>query len=148
MVATKKLSLEDGNLSKVARVTSRSNPYKDIDLLFQPKRNGDIYKKTDASAVKQAVKNLILTNYYDKPFNPFFGGNIRSMLFELADATTGSEIEESVKLAISNFEPRARVLDVQANVAEGLNIISVRIIFQIVTTNEVVELETSISRLR
>jgi phage baseplate assembly protein W len=148
MTISRKLSVEDGNLNKIARVTSRSNPYSDIDLLFEKKRSGDIFKKNDAASVKQAVKNIILTNFLEKPFNPFYGANIRALLFELADDATQVEIEENVKLAIQNFEPRAKVLNVQSRVRSDQNGIFVRVIFRVMNSQEVVELETFVSRLR
>ena len=55
-------AIEDGNLNKATLVVSRSRVYKDIDLSFAKRPYGDVYKKTDAAAVKQAVKNLLLTN--------------------------------------------------------------------------------------
>ena len=54
-------SFEDGNLNSTIR-TSRLQNFSDIDLLFDKKPSGDIYKKTDAAAVKQSVKNIISTN--------------------------------------------------------------------------------------
>ena len=54
-------STEDTNLSK-SLISSRGTDYKDIDLAFAAKPAGDVFKKTDAAAVKQAVKNLLLTN--------------------------------------------------------------------------------------
>lgn len=148
MAISRKLSVEDGNLNKVAKVTSRSNPYSDIDLLFEKKRSGDVFKKNDAAAVKQAVKNIILTNFLEKPFQPFYGANIRALLFELADDATQVEIEENVKLAIQNFEPRARVLNVESRVQNDQNGVFVRVIFRVLNSQEIVELETFVSRLR
>ena len=62
MATTRVLSKEDGNLNSVSIVTSRNRVYLDIDLLFDVNSNGEIFKKRDAAAVKQAVKNLIQTN--------------------------------------------------------------------------------------
>jgi hypothetical protein len=58
--------------------------YSDLDLLFKAHPiSGDVTVKTDADAVKRAVKNIVLTNYYERPFKPSLGGNIRGLLFEL-----------------------------------------------------------------
>lgn len=64
-------SLEDGNISKKPIITSQNRTYTDIDLSFSRKSTGDVFKKTDAASVKQAVKNLLLTNLGEKPFRPF-----------------------------------------------------------------------------
>lgn len=88
MAVTKSLSIEDRNLNSITRIVSKkTTAYKDIDLTMTPKSNGDIFKKVDAAAVKQAVKNLILTNWYEKPFKPYFGSNIAGLLFELANSS-------------------------------------------------------------
>ena len=112
------------------------------------KKNGDIFKKTDANAVKQAVKNLILTNHYEKPFSPFFGGNIRDMLFELGDQFLDFEVEQRIKVAIENYEPRAEVINVSTSYRDYANSLDVSITFVVLSTNETITLETEISRLR
>lgn len=149
MATLKSLSIEDRNLNKSSIVTSRSRAYSDIDLLFLPKRNGDVYKKSDAGAVKQAIKNLILTNNFEKPFLPYYGGNIAGLLFELADDELNPIfIEDNIRIAIENYEPRAEVLNVFADLQADNNTLNVRLVFKIISTQETVTLDTSISRLR
>ena len=75
-----KLSTEDGNLSVSTLIGTRTKLYKDIDLTFANKPSGEIFKKESAAAVKQAVKNLMLTNHFEKPFQPRFGANFRDLL--------------------------------------------------------------------
>jgi len=146
---TRSLSIEDRKLDTGAKITASSDRfYSDIDLSFKKKKNGDIFKKTDANAVKQAVKNLILTNHYEKPFSPFFGSNIRDMLFELGDQFLDFEIKQKIKQAIKNYEPRAEVLDISTNYRDYANSLDVSITFLILSTNETITLETEISRLR
>ena len=72
MSTNRVLSREDGNLNSTSSiVTTRVKPFRDIDLTFTVSETGELYVKRDASAVKQAVKNLIQTNYFEKPFLPF-----------------------------------------------------------------------------
>ena len=99
-------------------------------------------------AVKQAVKNLLLTNHYEKPFKPYFGGNLNDILFELANDETSSVLREDVINAIHNYEERAQVLEVIVNDNIDFNEIKVKVIFRIKNLNEVVEVETTLSRLR
>ena len=68
-------SIEDGNIGTSNLISSRTETYKDIDLTFTNKASGDIFKKEHAASVKQAIKNLLLTNFSEKPFQPRFGGN-------------------------------------------------------------------------
>ena len=101
----RRLSIEDANLNSVTIVGTRQKLFKDIDITFLAKDTGEIFKKTDANAVKQAVKNLVLTNHFEKPFNAKFGGNIQGLLFELADDETGEQVQETIIAAINEHEP-------------------------------------------
>ena len=148
MAIRRVLSTEDGNLQKSALVSSRTVDYLDIDLTFSKRPSGDIYKKKDAAAVKQSVKNLLLTDFFEKPFQPFFGGNLRAMLFELADPDTEEEVEENIINAINNYEPRAEVQSIDVNVLPDQNDMRVSVVFQIVNTQETVTFTTNLSRLR
>lgn len=148
MATTRVLSREDGVLDASTLVTSRTRLYRDVDLTFEAKPSGDIYIKKDAAAVKQAVKNLVLTNYFEKPFQPFFGADIRSMLFELADDETGVEIQDRIIRSIEQFEPRARIIDVIVDSQPDNNSIKATIEFQVINSDEVVVFTTFISRLR
>lgn len=148
-MASKTLSIEDKNLQGGVKITAVGQKrYSDIDLSFMKKKNGDIFKKTDAAAVKQSVKNLLLTNYYEKPFQPYFGANIQGLLFELANDFIEDDVREEVRKAIETYEPRARLIDVAAEFNESQHSLDVRIVFQVVNTGEVVTIETEISRLR
>tara|TARA_X000001382_G_scaffold87034_2_gene62053 strand:+ start:1555 stop:1998 length:444 start_codon:yes stop_codon:yes gene_type:complete len=143
------LSIEDGNTSVSTILSSRTRTYKDIDLTFTNKADsGEIFKKEESAAVKQAVKNLIMTNFGEKPFLPQFGGDLRSMLFDLADEETEEEIEESIISAINVHEPRARTLNVRASSNPDRNSIDVKITFQVINTQEKVSLSIVLARLR
>jgi phage baseplate assembly protein W len=148
MATTRVLAKEDGNLSQSTLIGGRRKEYKDIDLSFTAKPNGEIFVKKEAAAVKQAVKNLILTDYFEKPFEPFYGGNIRALLFELADDDVEEETRENIIRAINAYEPRAIVREVSVSYQEERNSISIYIEFQVINTEEVVTFTTSLSRLR
>jgi hypothetical protein len=148
MAITKSLSIEDTNLAKRSIVSARKQVYSDIDLSFAKKSNGDIFKKTEAAAVKQAVKTLIQTNFGERPFNYYFGSNIRALLFEPVTPDTVAEIDINIRLAIQNFEPRAELLDVRVLDEIDKNSVNVSVRFRVISTNEVVEIQTAFSRLR
>ena len=143
-----KLSTEDANLSVSTLIGTRTRLYKDIDLTFANKPSGEIFKKEDAAAVKQAVKNLMLTNYFEKPFQPRFGGNLREMLFDLADDDAEEDIEDRIKAAITIFEPRAQALNVTAIATPDRNSIRVTAEFRVINTQETVTVTTVLARLR
>lgn len=84
--------------------------YKDLDLNFaiHPIRK-DVNTYKSEYAVINSVKNLILTNHYEKPFQPKIGSNIRRLLFENIDSIIAAQIERAVVETINNFEPRVSV---------------------------------------
>lgn len=147
-MVTRAFSTEDKNLGIPSIITSGTRLSKDINLAFNTKTSGDIFKKEDAAAVKQSIKNLLLTNKFEKPFLHNYGSNLSSLLFELADDLLASDINSEVRMAIINWEPRAKVLDVQSVVQPDLNSISCRIEYQIVATGTTEVIETSVARLR
>jgi phage baseplate assembly protein W len=141
---------EDADLGTNSVPVSRTRRYKDIDLTLSIKpTTGDVYKKLDAAAVKQAIKNLIMTNQLEKPFRPNYGANIRSSLFELADYGDDTIIKDKIITNIRRFEPRAEIKEVIVNSVEGYkNTIDVTITFEIKSTSEVVQFTTNLARLR
>lgn len=147
-MATRNLSIEDGQLNQRTLVTSRTKDYSDVDATFELRSTGDLYRKIDAASVKQGVKNVILTNWFEKPFAPRFGANLQQMLFELVDEDSGYLIERRIEEAIENHEPRASLINVFADVANDNNSIFVRVVFKVVNTNETITLETRITRVR
>lgn len=148
MAIRRVLSTEDGNLQKSTLISSRTVDYLDVDLTFNKRPAGDVYKKRDAAAVKQAVKTLLLTDYFEKPFEPFFGANLKAMLFELADDQTSAEVSENIIRAIEVYEPRVTVEDLNVIVLPDQNDMRVSIVFKIISTQEVVTFTTNLSRLR
>ena len=143
---SKVFSTEDKNLQSSIRVVQKKL-YSDIDLTLVTKSSGqvgDIYKKTDAAAVKQSIKTLVLTNRFEKPYRPSFGGNLGGMLFELINEETGEEIIERVTESIERYEPRAKVLNIDVYANPDQNSISVRLEFRVINTNVVETLNLNI----
>lgn len=160
---TRVFSQEDGNLATKSIVTSRVASYSDIDLTFQNKpgaesltlfgqfisiKRTDIFKKTDAAAVRQSVKNLLMTNFTEKPFDPYFGGNLNAFLFSLSAEFDEIEIQETIAHAIANFEPRAIVRGTDVKLSPDYNTIYVTVKFQVVNTVQEEEITVSLTRLR
>ena len=141
-------SIEDGNISKKPIITSQNRTYTDIDLSFKKKNNGELFKKTDGAAVKQAVKNLLLTNLGEKPFRPFYGGDLNRFLFNLSEEFDEVEIEDTIASAMAIDEPRAQLQSVKSVLSPDYNSVQVTVKFQIVSTQEPVELNITLARLR
>ena len=107
--------------------------FKDIPLSFNAHPvTGLIKALTNREAVKQSVKNIVLTNHYERPYNPFLGGDVLSKLFEPMTSITEYEVTTNIKQALENFEPRADVLEVVVDAKEDLNALEVSITFNII----------------
>jgi len=141
-------SVEDGNIGTRTILSSTNRTYSDIDLTFAKKATGDVFKKEHAAAVKQAVKNLLLTNFSEKPFQPRFGGNLNSLLFALNTDIDDAELKEQIATAIETFEPRAEVLNITSNLREDSHEIKVTVTFKVVNTSQVVTTDINLTRLR
>jgi phage baseplate assembly protein W len=84
--------------------------FSDLDLNFtiHPVKK-DINRHTNEVAVVNSIKNLILTNHYERPFQPDIGSNVRRMLFENMDTITATVLENEISQTIKNYEPRADI---------------------------------------
>jgi phage baseplate assembly protein W len=117
-------------------------------MLFEANPNtGDVYKVKDANSVKQSVKNIVLTNFHERPFNPFLGGNVRALLFENITPFSITEAKNTLVEAITRSEPRAAVTSI--NISENAaNSLVVNIVFRVKETQQVEEINISLERLR
>ena len=124
--------------------------HRDLDLFFSSKNGtNDIEKITDIEAVKRSVRNLVLTNFYEKPFHPEIGSGIRDMLFENMTPITAVVLARKVEDVIENFEPRARLIGVRAQPNLDRNEYEVTIEFFVVNTpTELVDMTIFLEVLR
>ena len=89
--------------------------YRDINITFKKHPvTDDLVVSKDASAIKQAIVNLLLTNKGERLMNPTYGSDIRSYLFEPMDFGTANQIKNNIRDTIETFEPRIRVLQISA----------------------------------
>ena len=124
--------------------------YTDLDLFFSKKATSkDISKVTDIQAVKRSVRNLILTNHYEKPFHPEIGSGVRGILFELMTPITAHVLTQQIELVIENFEPRAKLISVTAHPNLDRNEYECTIEFYVANApTELVDLTVFLERLR
>ena len=123
--------------------------FKDIPLSFNAHPvTGLIKALTNREAVKQSVKNIVLTNHYERPYNPFLGGDVLSKLFEPMTSITEYEVTTNIKQALENFEPRADVLEVVVDAKADLNALEVSITFNIINEIDPVTVNVLLERVR
>lgn len=144
----KAFSIEDGNLNASTITQANARVYSDIDLTFTARPAGDLYKKKNVAAVKQAVKNLLLTGRSEKPFQPNFGGDLGVALFELDTDYQPHDIAQQISSTIARYEPRARVLNIDFTSYPDRNEIRATITFEVVNVGETVSLDVNLARLR
>lgn len=135
--------------TKKASIIARNYTFSDLDISFTPNPvTGDINPLTDIEAIKRSIKNLVLTNYNNRPFQPEIGSGIRALMFEPADPITAHEIEETIKRVVSNFEPRVTLLSVNVLDNSDFNEYEITIEFQINSTPMQGVVAIALERLR
>jgi phage baseplate assembly protein W len=84
---------------------SSERSFRDLDLNFgiHPIKK-DVTKHVNEYAVINSVKNLVLTNFYERPFRPEIGSGVRNLLFEMVDTVTAEQLERAISEVIANFE--------------------------------------------
>ena len=131
-------------------ITRNVRQWKDLDLFFGRKTvSKDINKITDVKAVKRSIRNLVLLNFYEKPFHPEIAGGVRDMLFENMTPLTAVILGKKVQDVIENYEPRAKLISVRALPNLDRNEYEVSIEFYVVNTpTELVDLTVFLEVLR
>ena len=134
----------------MAQITiSRQPDYKDLDLDFMINPiTGDINKKTGTDAVKRSIRNLIFTNYYERPFKSSLGSDVTRLLFDNVDVLTASFIEDAIIRLINNFEPRARLNSVRVTADYDNNGFGVEIRYTVVNTETPATFNLFLERIR
>jgi phage baseplate assembly protein W len=124
--------------------------YIDIDLkMGMNPVTRDINKKVDKNAINQAIKNLLLTNYFERPFNPKFGGNLYNMLFENTDPIALLNIRDEIKYSVEYHEPRVIVEDLVVTVDEyDEHLINVVLVYTTPSSTEDIEVRFQVERIR
>ena len=125
------------------------NRYRDFDLSFgrNPLTN-DIAKKTDENSINQSMKQLLYTAYYERPFRPRVGTNLRKILFEPADYITIGDLKAGIEEVITNYEPRINLIEVYVQDLSEINAYAVKIMYRFVNTDQARVVDITLKRLR
>jgi phage baseplate assembly protein W len=123
--------------------------FSDVDLSFEKHpATKDIFAKYDDNAIKNSVKNLILTRHYERPFHSEIGSNVNNMLFELATPAVTAIARQEIIDVLNNFEPRAEIIEVEVKFNTDANEMFVRIVFRIRNTQRPITVELTLDRTR
>lgn len=128
---------------------SITRKYADLDLTMTPHPvTKDVVRKLDEQAVKASLRNLILLNHYECPFNSAKGSGIREMMFELPSPILKQTMERMINDLIINYEPRVEVLNISVQFPSDQNSAFLLIEFKIRNTPTRLVLEMVLERSR
>jgi phage baseplate assembly protein W len=129
--------------------TNKTRNFKDLDLNFMshPVRK-DVTKHTGDLAVINSIKNLILTNHYERLFQPYLGSNIKKLLFENMDTITSVSLEREIQQVIENFESRAKISRISVLPDYDNNGYTVDMEFSIINQTEPTQITFFLERVR
>jgi len=123
--------------------------YSDLDLTFtRNPATGDVSMSYDEQSVIRSVRNLLMTNFYERPFQPTLGSNLNAFLFEQISAITASSIETEIKNVVTNYEPRVAIDNIEVVAIEDANAFYVNLSFFIGNNTSPSEVNILLERTR
>jgi phage baseplate assembly protein W len=130
-------------------MTRNTRNFSDLDLNFTAHPvTGDVSRRFDDNAIKTSLRNLILTNNYERPFHSEIGTPIRGMLFEPFSPMLASNIERAIFDTVSSFEPRVNLDNVEVTASPDENSIVISLTYRVLNTVRPVTLDISLERTR
>jgi phage baseplate assembly protein W len=133
----------------ITQTLKKVDTYSDFtDNFIQHPITHELITIKNESDVGQAIKNVILTNVFERPFNPFFGSNIRRSLFEDFGPFVIEDITRYINMAVRQFEPRIQLLDVGITDDEDHNGMSINIVYSMLNNPEPVSISLFLRRVR
>ncbi|NDA78392.1 MAG: hypothetical protein EBY07_11470 [Actinobacteria bacterium] len=122
--------------------------YSDIDFAFTQSANGDLAVKYDDNAIKQSVKNLILTVNYERPFHPELGCQVHNQLFENFTPITEFIVRQTIYDVLLKFEPRIKVIDILVDADTDRNGLEITVTFRFINDPRPITVTTFLNRVR
>ena len=106
----------------------KSKSFRDFLLTFEKNAvTNDVLSLKNEAAIKESVRNIILYNFYEKPFDPMFGGNVIGLLFQNASPSLQTDLQDRIADTINIHEPRVVHLETKAKWTEDRNQLDVSI---------------------
>lgn len=108
----------------------------------------DVAVKTNENAIRQSIRNLLMTNRGERLFQPDLGGNITAMLFENMTPQTIVSAKQQIENVINEHEPRANLIDVVVTPSFDENSLGVQVVFNVINKQEPITLDVILNRVR
>lgn len=123
--------------------------YRDINLAFEKHPlTGDVVSATDVEAIKKSLRNLVMTDLYDVPFNPEKGTSLNGSLFENFTPITTEFLKTKINEMIDLYEPRIQVQKIVIFQKDDQNALEVSIYFKILDLNRFEDITIFVERTR
>ena len=126
--------------------------YRDLSLFFTPNPvSGDVTMVTDVQDIKRSVRNLVMTNRFEKPFHPEVASHVRDLLFERFTPITFNLLRNRIETVLENYEPRVSVTDIEiddSGRAMDNNELNVRIFFTLKNDPQIQSVDILLERVR
>ena len=126
--------------------------YRDLSLFFTPNPvSGDVTMVTDVQDIKRSVRNLVMTNRFEKPFHPEVASHVRDLLFERFTPITFNLLRNRIETVLENYEPRVSVTDIEiddSGQAMDNNELNVRIFFTLRNDPQIQSVDILLERVR
>ena len=124
------------------------NDFSDFNNSMVTKGDGDLAKTVDEFAVAQSIKNLILTDKMERPFQPTLGCDIKKSLFENFTPQTITVAKQRIAETIGQYEPRAEIINIDASPDEDNNALNMTIVFSLINSDVEQTLGLVLERIR
>lgn len=136
-------------ITRTDKASDKKPAYSDFYTNFNVHpQNKRLVKYTNEESVKRSIRNLILTEKYDRLFQPELGSRIKSLMFENMSSVIEDEIKSAIKETIDTYEPRARVIDVVVQAKESRHAYDVYIYFEVINSVNPVSINITLYRAR
>ena len=128
---------------------TKKHLYRDINLAFEKHPlTGDVVSATNVEAIKKSLRNLVMTDLYDVPFNPDKGPSLNGSLFENFTPITTEFLKTKINEMIDLYEPRIQVQRIVIFQKDDQNALEVSIYFKILDLNRFEDITIFVERTR
>jgi phage baseplate assembly protein W len=130
-------------------MANNTRTFSDIDMAFLPNPvSKDVSRKYNENAIKQSIKNIIMTKNFERPFHSDVGSQISSLMFEPITPMLTALVKKTIENTIRSYEPRVNLLSVSVLLSPDNNGVYVTIVFAIVNTSTPISVDLFLERTR
>lgn len=123
--------------------------FTDLDFNFMAHpRTRDVSTRSDEEAVRQSIRNLVMTRNFERPFRSAIGCQVKALLFEPISPLLVAMMERTISDTINNYEPRAVLISVQVSFSPENNDAYIVIVFKLKNTQTPISVNLILERTR